>query len=331
MKKLFFSLCVAFITTAFVVPRVDAADDNEPIFYHTRQIICEGRSYIMGGRAYSEPGVYLDTSFSFSHMRDSITELVLDVLPASYVRMSDVILNGETYTFGDTILRTEGVYERVLQAANGCDSIIHFQLGVLFPPCDTVRTHIKDYICEGAEYNFCGRLISEAGVYTDTVPKADNTCDSIVTLELSVYPNSEFALDKTMYTDESFTLSARLVDTTFTHPLPGRYEHTVVTTNRNGCDSTITLTITTVDRETTSDIPTMFSPYEGIKDVFLRGRDLELYIYDRYGLLVRHCGVGEGWDGRYKDKMADPGVYIYVAKYTNGEVKKGTIEVIKEE
>lgn len=330
MRKLFFSLC-AVLLSFWNISAQGNPDDNTPIVTYLSETICEGHPYILGGHALSEEGVYHDTAFSFPQMRDSVTVLTLHVKPASYTRISDVIVNGESYVFGDTILRTEGVYTRYLEAANGCDSIIHFQLGILFPPCDTVNTFIQEKICEGEEYLFCGRFLTTSGVYTDTVPKADNSCDSIVTLTLEVQPNSTATLEKTIHTDESFTLSSRLVDTTFTHPLPGIYEHTVISTNQYGCDSIISLTITTVDRETISDIPTMFCPYESVKDVFLRGRDLELYIYDRYGNMISHCNVGEGWNGQYKGRLADPGVYIYVAKYTNGDVKKGTIEVIKED
>ncbi len=332
MKKFFFSLCAALLSIGSIIAQDDPIyDDSTPIVINISDTICEGHPYILGGHALSEKGVYYDTAFSYHQMRDSITVLTLFVKPASYTRISDVIVVGDSYTYGDTILTTEGVYTRYLPAVNGCDSIIHLQLGILYPPCDTVRTSIKEMICEGDEYLFCGRLLTQAGVYIDTVPKADNSCDSIVTLTLEVHPSSSASLEKTIHTDEIFSLAARLVDTTFKHPIPGVYEHTVISTNQYGCDSIISLTLNAIDRETASDIPTMFSPYEGIKDVFLRGRDLELYIYDRYGNLISHNKVGEGWDGRYKGVLVDPGVYVYVAKYSNGKIKKGTIEAIKED
>lgn len=74
-------------------------------------------------------------------------------------------------------------------------------------------------------------------------------------------------------------------------------------------------------------IPTVFTPHElnGENDDFMPG--YSVVIYDRYGNVI--CDSDKGWDGKYKDKTADAGVYIYVLTLKDGRVKKGTIEVYR--
>lgn len=73
-------------------------------------------------------------------------------------------------------------------------------------------------------------------------------------------------------------------------------------------------------------IPDAFTPYStnGKNDIFMKG--YEVYIYNRYGSLL--CHSTKGWDGYYKGKLVEPGVYIYVVT-TNAGSWKGTVEVIK--
>lgn len=74
-------------------------------------------------------------------------------------------------------------------------------------------------------------------------------------------------------------------------------------------------------------IPTVFTPYtvDGENDDFMPG--YPVIIYDRYGDIV--CNSSNGWDGYYKGKLSDPGVYIYVLTLKDGRVVKGTIEIFR--
>ena len=74
-------------------------------------------------------------------------------------------------------------------------------------------------------------------------------------------------------------------------------------------------------------IPTVFTPHnvDGENDDFMPGYPVT--IYDRYGDVV--CNSNSGWDGYYRGKLADPGVYIYVLTLKDDRVVKGTIEIFK--
>ena len=78
---------------------------------------------------------------------------------------------------------------------------------------------------------------------------------------------------------------------------------------------------------TSLTIPSAFTPYtqDGVNDRFMPG--FEVYIYDRYGMLIAHSI--DGWDGYYKGSLATPGVYAYVLIMPDAENRKGTIEILK--
>ena len=75
------------------------------------------------------------------------------------------------------------------------------------------------------------------------------------------------------------------------------------------------------------ELPTAITPHnrDGLNDVFMKGH--KVYIFNRYGQLM--CEGNDGWDGRFRGTLADPGVYFYEVKMKNGVVYKGSIEVVK--
>ena len=54
--------------------------------------------------------------------------------------------------------------------------------------------------------------------------------------------------------------------------------------------------------------------------------NFDVLIFDRYGQKIFEGN--EGWDGTFRDKMADPGVYFYKVIMKNNKVETGTVEVI---
>ncbi|MBQ0156675.1 MAG: Ig-like domain-containing protein [Bacteroidales bacterium] len=77
-----------------------------------------------------------------------------------------------------------------------------------------------------------------------------------------------------------------------------------------------------------TEIPTVFTPTEidGANDDFMPG--YPVVIYNRVGDVI--CVSSNGWDGTYKGKLADAGVYIYVITMKDGSEKRGTIQLYKE-
>lgn len=74
-------------------------------------------------------------------------------------------------------------------------------------------------------------------------------------------------------------------------------------------------------------LPTAFTPYDkdGLNDIYMEGRSV--VIFDRYGAKVFEGD--NGWDGTFKGRLADPGVYFSRVILKNGMSLSGTIEIVK--
>lgn len=315
--------------------------------------ICEGETYTFDGKELTEGGVYTMTE------NEVTTTLNLTVLPKSVTVLYDTLC---TEFMGEPDLETE----EKLVAANGCDSVvvhhIHYKQNVslmlegefclgafeyggveytepghhlhVVPgvggECDTlihlyitklnmIVDEINDTICAGSSYNFADRQLTEPGRYSDTM-----WCEKITHLNLYVNPVSTSQIVSTVHVGESYKANG------FDLPeqeAEGIFYFNQVETNQFGCDSIVTLALNVIKPADNTVIPTLFTPHtrEGKNDIFMEG--YEVYIYDRYGNLV--CHSANGWDGKYRGKEADPGIYIYTLFMKDGEKKKGSIEVYK--
>ncbi len=107
--------------------------------------------------------------------------------------------------------------------------------------------------------------------------------------------------------------------------------------DERGCTGNDFLTIF-VDKPKVVLVPTAFTPNEdGVNDrLIVHGEDetrvLRFQVFDRWGGLVFENGdfmandVFSGWDGRYKDEQAGPGVYIWIVEAAFGD---GSTEIFK--
>ena len=147
----------------------------------------------------------------------------------------------------------------------------------------------------------------------------------IVPLNLNVFETNE-----TNYKD-TVTIGQPYVNRDFNLPVQntiGWHTYEKHLTNAKGCDSLIILDLYVRSDEETVKVPTSFTPRDqnGENDHFMKG--YEIYVYDRYGLLV--CHSMDGWDGKYRGTLADAGVYIFTMIYKSGKEIHGTVEILKE-
>ena len=206
--------------------------------------LCLGESYRLNGFNVTASKVG-DTAYTrivpTMYGCDSTVVLHLTVNPTSTVALTDAICAGNRYQANgfDTTFAEEGVYTLVNHDLNvfGCDSVTTMTLTV-WP---NLATEVSETICFNGSYNFHGTILTEAGDYADTLTTVHG-CDSVVTLHLSIYPESvsEFAAtacDSYAWNDSLYTTSGDYI------------QHF---TNVNGCDSTVTLHLT-VNYSNTSD------------------------------------------------------------------------------
>jgi gliding motility-associated-like protein len=132
-----------------------------------------------------------------------------------------------------------------------------------------------------------------------------------------------------------------LDSTTTPDPVASPLETTTYTctiTDFNGCTTTRQVTVTIL-HENDYFIPNTFSPNkDGSNDYFfVRGNNIygvRMTIYDRWGeRIFETANKNEPWDGLYKGKELDAGVYTYIVTliYNDGDsvTKAGSITLVK--
>ncbi|NBU72802.1 MAG: hypothetical protein EBS53_15395, partial [Bacteroidetes bacterium] len=191
--------------------------------------ICQGQSYNFGNQALTSAGTYTQT-LPANNGCDSVITLNLQVRPNSSHAISASICQGQTYIFGTQSLTTSGTYTRNIPSTNGCDSIITLELQVK----PNSSSSIQASICQGRTYAFGNQILTAAGTYTRTI-MANNGCDSIITLLLQVRPNATTALSASICQGQTYTFGSQNLTTAGTY--------TQILTSSNGCDSTVTLTL----------------------------------------------------------------------------------------
>lgn len=191
--------------------------------------ICDGETYSFNGQLLHGAGAYTAVLTAFNGC-DSTVTLNLSVLPVSQTTINAAICEGETYPFGGFDLVNPGVYTQMLQAVNGCDSIVTLFLEVLPNP----KTNLNVGICIGSFYTFNGDQLDQTGMYSAVFPSF-NGCDSIVFLNLEVVPFFDIKLDESICSGDTYTFGDTVV------ALPGVYVDSLKAFG--GCDSTVTLTL----------------------------------------------------------------------------------------
>jgi hypothetical protein len=191
--------------------------------------ICDGQSFVCGTQSFSTAGTYT-IILQAANRCDSIITLTLDILPNSTASITQSICEGQSFTFGSQVLTSAGTYTRTIPSANGCDSVITLSL--------TLRSNstgfITQSICEGQSFTFGSQVLTSAGTYTRTIPSA-NGCDSVITLTLTVKPNSSALISAELCQGQTYSFGSQSLTSagTYTRTIPAA----------NGCDSVITLTL----------------------------------------------------------------------------------------
>jgi len=189
--------------------------------------ICQGDSCQLGTRWYKKTGIYYDSLLTVDGC-DSITQLVLNVMPEYFFAMRDTFCQGGQYIFRGDTLTHGGIYYDSLKSAAGCDSIYMLDLVMRSP------SHVIEYAteCNRTIYPWRGMVITKSGTYYDTVTNPSG-CDSIIELRLAMYKPAFVSTHATICDGDSLWFANGYVSR------PGRFYDTLRTTH--GCDSIIEL------------------------------------------------------------------------------------------
>lgn len=192
--------------------------------------ICANEVYVFGNDTLDAPGTYTNAYTAVGGC-DSIVTLTLTVLPTSSGTDGATICFGGVYEYNGEPLTDAGDYTFHFTGENGCDSTVIFTLNVL----PAIGSTLEASICEGDTYDFSGLSLADAGVY-EAILTAENGCDSIVTLTLTVLPTHETSLSASICDGDAYDYNGESLTDAGTY--------TFVYTGENGCDSTVTLVLT---------------------------------------------------------------------------------------
>ena len=150
--------------------------------------ICAGESYPFNGELLTLAGTYEDTVFSATSC-DTLLTLILEVGDLIEMERRDTICQGEGYPFNGILLTIPGIYLDTLPSEATCDTLLTLTLEVI----DLVEIVRQDTICAGENYQFYDQILTMSGDYEAIVP-SETSCDSLVTLMLTVNPSPDAIL-----------------------------------------------------------------------------------------------------------------------------------------
>jgi FOG: PKD repeat len=194
------------------------------------EAICQGDAFQFHGAELTQAGYYTHTLESI-HGCDSIIKLTLIVNPTINCTINESTCeHGDGYYFNGQWLKEAGTYTYTGETHHGCDSIVTLNLTI-------TDYNTKYYIAETCDQPYTwisnNHTYDETGLYIDTI--SGSNCDSIVTLQLNVYPTYDYLLSPVTECD-SYTWDGRTYTETGIYP----YQYNT----SSGCDSTVSLDLT---------------------------------------------------------------------------------------
>ena len=210
--------------------------------------ICDNETYTQFGFNTSEAGYHTQTLQSI-YGCDSLVILNLTLHPTYNDTITAEICDNETYTQFGFNVSEQGIYTQYLQSIHGCDSLV--TLNLLVHP--TYNDTITAEICDNEVYTQFGFNTSEAGYHTQHL-QSIHGCDSIITLNLTVYPTFTDTTHVEICQGDRYQRDGFSAETT------GIYVQNLQTTH--GCDSVLVLDLVvfptyldTIIAETCEGIP----------------------------------------------------------------------------
>lgn len=200
--------------------------------------LCEGESITVNGIVYDETNPSGTENLISTNGCDSIVTVMLNYLENSEASLSFELCPGASLDINGELLNESN--SRIIQTLTnsvGCDSLLSVQAVIL---SNSEFTFEQD-ICQGESVTLGGEVFDESNPSGIVVleDSAQNSCDSIIHVSLTVFPVSEQDFDYEICEGDSININGSWYSTagTFTDNLQ----------DANGCDSIVNNTITLID------------------------------------------------------------------------------------
>ncbi len=191
--------------------------------------ICSNKAYTIGIHSYTVTGTYQDTLNTFIGC-DSIVTTNLIVKSTTSFSQNLIFCNGNTVVVGTHTYSVSGIYLDTLINHFGCDSFVTTNLTIKHRSF----TNLVNAFCSGNSIQVGTHTYTSSGSFSDTLVNYLN-CDSIITLQLTVYPKVSTNLSSTICQGQSITIG------THTYSVTGNYHDTLST--YHNCDSVVNLNL----------------------------------------------------------------------------------------
>jgi gliding motility-associated-like protein len=220
-----------------------------PLNGQLEEVACIGQTVTINNQSFTQ-----DTTFQQLLTTpagcDSLLEVQLMFFDTFYSFSAFELCPGEGVSLYGNTFTQDTSFTLALQTVNGCDSLERYEINLLNTPV----TPSAASICTGENYPFAGQLLTESGVYYDTLQAATG-CDSLVELTLTVHalPTPAIVADGSLCNSGGATLATSLPYASFSWSdgtngtsiginTPGSYAVTV--TDDNGCSGEASLAVT---------------------------------------------------------------------------------------
>lgn len=281
-------------------------------------INCENDPFELNGIFYEQDTSFNEVLLTISGC-DSIVNYKISFTPPTRDTVNIDLCEGEQIMINSLILDAEGEYLDTLVNAQGCDSIVIYDVSMI----DVALTSIRISNCTNDPFELNGVFYRQDTIFTiDLV--ATSGCDSIVNYDISY---KEIARDTL-----SFELceGAQIVVNSLILDAEGQYFDTLI--NAQGCDSILTILVV----EKSCMINSIFFT----DDIDCHGDSTgQVYVQVQTGALPIFCRI-ESSDGNlarfdsiesYTDtlffKSLPSGMYNIILKDQNGEQAKTTVTI----
>jgi gliding motility-associated-like protein len=277
-----------------------------------------------GNYTWYNSGTYHDT-IPNSVGCDSVITINLSILnSASTVNVTSCY--SYTSPSGNYQWTFSGNYSDTIPNTSGCDSIITINLIIANDNASVIDLAVcGPYTSPSNNYTW-----TSTGIYSDTIPTAAG-CDSLITINL-VVQSASYSFINITACKSYLSPSGKFVWIN-----SGIYLDTIP--NILSCDSILTIDLIIDACESIFYIPNIFSPNgDGQNDIlYIKGKHIEeiaFYIYDRWGENIFESNdINIGWDGTYKGKPMNEGVFTYYVKvkfkYGEEQLKQGNITLVR--
>ncbi|MCX8479671.1 MAG: hypothetical protein ORN56_07765, partial [Chitinophagales bacterium] len=166
---------------------------------------------------------------------DSVVTLTVLSRPVTYSIVTKYFCIGDSLLYDGAYYKQPGTYIVRLRNYRGCDSVVSLR-ALNYP---NKVAYVSRGICQGSSLTYGGQSYTQAGIYA-IHSKSYQGCDSVTQLTVFKLPTSYSNV--TIYRCQGQTISYNGQSYT------ANGAHTVILTNRYGCDSVISLLVLTAPK-----------------------------------------------------------------------------------